>query len=905
VAGFLATGFGLAIIKYLNSLENRLERLEVEFKKAYSVSKSAIKSDLDSSVADYLFIEKPKEEFPLDKETEDQGVCNEILLDNFEQPRLNRKRAVSQARRAHLESKVCTLESSDTPTTPEWLAVDYHSKLFEYIKKQIPKIKSTLFALNPIAAIGVVILFIGVAFLLKYASTYIHFSIELRLLAVAMAGIVGSFFAWRLYQKRPVFANILQGCSIGLLFLTTYAAFKVYGLLPPMIAFFLLLGIVVYSCMLSVVHNAKSLAVLGVLGGFFSPLLISTGEGNFVLLFSYYTVLNLGILGLAWFKSWSTLNLVGFIFTFILSSLWGWQSYQPEYFYIVEFFLMLFFLFYVVIAILYASNMAKQSSRYVDAIITVGTPFITLSLQAGLVARWTYGLAWSSLAFGVFYSILALIIYRVRYPVLKRLFEVYAALALTFATAAIPLASTGSWASVSWALEGIVLMYVGIKEERMRLRFSACALEVGSGILFLMHYGPAKYIGLSVVRPYFDVIYLTAGVIGLASLICSCMWSKIDKKCNELECSAMQLLFIWGLLWWYVNGVLDIQQHSLVDQTMMACTLFFAASSALFWTVSELFRWAWLRYPALALLPMMFVLEVYSLINYLQYDNTLTEVWALSFVTLYGMLYRHEKIVAPYLSTLHNVSLLLLTCVISDSVSKALNLLGDWPSTWHYLVWGAIPSLVLFLINLQKIPYLSRFKGTCGGTLTAFIMGWIVLSYSLSGNVSPLPYIPLLNPLELLEVFALFVALSWALDNNELLSKSLDITRQAVYILFSALTFLFLNTLIVRVAHHWLSIPYTANDLWSAPAVQTSLSIFWMLLALTTTFIAARKHSRQLWFSGFALIGVVIVKLFLVDLANIGSLERILTFITVGILMLINGYISPMPPKEEQAKESL
>jgi uncharacterized membrane protein len=108
----------------------------------------------------------------------------------------------------------------------------------------------------------------------------------------------------------------------------------------------------------------------------------------------------------------------------------------------------------------------------------------------------------------------------------------------------------------------------------------------------------------------------------------------------------------------------------------------------------------------------------------------------------------------------------------------------------------------------------------------------------------------------------------------------------------------------LRSLHHWLAIPYTWNDLWASMIVQACLSIFWAAFALVVTFIAARKNSRELWFCGYALIWLVIVKLFLVDLSDTNTLERIITFIGVGVLLLINGYISPLPPRSKKSEES-
>jgi uncharacterized membrane protein len=84
----------------------------------------------------------------------------------------------------------------------------------------------------------------------------------------------------------------------------------------------------------------------------------------------------------------------------------------------------------------------------------------------------------------------------------------------------------------------------------------------------------------------------------------------------------------------------------------------------------------------------------------------------------------------------------------------------------------------------------------------------------------------------------------------------------------------------------------------SSQLVQASFSILWTLLALGTMVVATRRSLRTVWIAGAALMGVVVVKLFIVDLSGIGTVERIVSFIVVGLLMLVVGYLSPVPPKE-------
>ena len=166
---------------------------------------------------------------------------------------------------------------------------------------------------NLVVKSGVIILFFGVAFLLKYAAQRNMLPIELRLIGVAVSGVAALGCGWWLRQSKTGYGLVLQGGGVGILYLVVFAAARLYDFLPMPLSLTVMIGLVGLSGLLAVLQEAKSLAIFGVVGGFLAPVLMTTGGGSHVLLFSYYALLNAGILGIAWFKSWRELNLLGFI----------------------------------------------------------------------------------------------------------------------------------------------------------------------------------------------------------------------------------------------------------------------------------------------------------------------------------------------------------------------------------------------------------------------------------------------------------------------------------------------------------------------------------------------------------------------------------------------------------------
>src|SRR5580658_1470070 len=132
---------------------------------------------------------------------------------------------------------------------------------------------------NPIVRFGVIILFFGVAFLLRYAAEHSHLTIEDRLIGVALGALALLALGWFWRNSRRTYAMALMGGGVGVLYLTVFIAYRNYALL-----------------------NSMAFSVLGTVGGFLAPVLAATSRADQVGLFSYYAVLDLMVAGIAWFR---------------------------------------------------------------------------------------------------------------------------------------------------------------------------------------------------------------------------------------------------------------------------------------------------------------------------------------------------------------------------------------------------------------------------------------------------------------------------------------------------------------------------------------------------------------------------------------------------------------------------
>ena len=145
-------------------------------------------------------------------------------------------------------------------------------------------IKAWIFGGNTIVKAGVGILFVGLAFLAKYAAEHVSVPIEMRLAGIAAVAMVLLIVGWRLRHKRAGYAQVLQGGAVAVLYLTLFAAFRLYGVLAAGPVFAMMAAVVALSAALAILQDARALAVIGALGGFATPLLLIMMTIKFIMI---------------------------------------------------------------------------------------------------------------------------------------------------------------------------------------------------------------------------------------------------------------------------------------------------------------------------------------------------------------------------------------------------------------------------------------------------------------------------------------------------------------------------------------------------------------------------------------------------------------------------------------------
>jgi uncharacterized membrane protein len=770
---------------------------------------------------------------------------------------------------------------------------------------------------NTLVRVGVIILFFGVAFLVKYAAEKGIVPIELRLISVALGGLAMLVIGWRVRGKNAGFALAAQGGGIGVIYLTIFAAMRLYDLLPPSLAFFMLLAMCAMSSLLAVLQDSRALAILGFSGGFLAPVLTSTGEGSHVVLFSYYALLNAGILGIAWYKSWRPLNLVGFVFTFVIGTAWGVMRYRPDLYASTEPFLLLFFLFYVAISVLYALRQPINLRGYIDGSLVFGTPIIVFSLQFLLVRNMEYGLAYSAMAACVFYVLLAYAIFKfvAKYNTedgIKLICESFLSIGVVFGTVAIPLALDDQWTAAAWALEGCALIYIAIRQRRTLAYFAGFVLQAGAAWFVLQQLAHTRHAN------HWHILngaYLSALLVCVAGTLSAYLIYRHKDNIKHYTHNTDIAMLVWAVLWWLIGGGYEIDGHSYMPETLGWVQLFGVVTAILAHVLGEKLKWQYMRWLDRSLLMVMliaFVISVFELKH--PFVEWLALSWLVTYMVYIALLKRNDtQSLSAFQKIQHSVGIWLLLVVLCWEGYWWITQSLPVNSVWGITLWLLLPNLTLvgliYAVDRITWPFKQHkdlYLGSVSLPIVVYgLLAMLICAINSDGNAAPLDYLPIINPLDMALVFGFICILFWWQITKRLnLLVVIQEQRTEFKLALAAVMFVIVTSALLRTVHHWANVPYSLEDMIKSDVVQTSLTLLWSLMAVAIMIFSSKRQWRTIWLIGAGLITVVVVKLFIFDLSNVGTVERIISFIGVGILMLAVGYFAPLPTKQISVQDA-
>jgi uncharacterized membrane protein len=766
---------------------------------------------------------------------------------------------------------------------------------------------------NALAKVGVVVLFFGVAFLLSYFAEHLTVPAQAKFAGVALLGALMIGFGARLRFARRAYAMALIGGGLGVLYLTVFAALQLVPLLTPPVAFALLAVIAVLAVVLALRFDAQALAALAAFGGLLAPVLVETVSAP-VPLFAYVAVVNATVLAIAWFRAWRWLNVAGFVFTFVLGLWWGIEFYRPEYFATVEPFLILFFAAYVAVSMLNARSSAASPDPRLDAMLIFGVPIVAFALQATLVSDRPYALAWSAGVVAAVYATLWFAFRHRREAAPATLAAAHGVLAVIFATLVVPLAVDPRWTSAIWAVEAAGVYWLGCRQDSRHARGFAVLLQLATGIV-LAFQGLDTEAGTA----FANRTFLGIAAIALAGFATARFGDGREQRLADTRRSLMPLVFGWASLWWLAGGSVEAMHHVASRLEVHAALAWVAGSVAIATLLARPLRWPRLESVAVVLLPALALAIGYDLLRrHTSLNDYGWVIYPLAWALHFFVLARMESRLPPHgdspavpardplrqrLVAAHALGALLLLFQIAWEA-------GEWAAriSVHGTAWAACAHLLplaayLLMVSTadRRLPWpLATFGEAYGGVAATVVaaglgVGFVALAILHPGDATPLPYVPLLNPLDLTLLVALAALTAWGRRHAGTAPRYLQRW-------LAAGAFIVLNGVVLRTVHHWLHVPWQFDAMFASKIVQAALTLTWATAALALMLTATRRNARVVWLAGAGLLAAAVIKLFVVDLSALSGLTRVVAFLGVGALLLVIAYVAPLPPPDSDRR---
>ncbi len=374
---------------------------------------------------------------------------------------------------------------------------------------------------NLINKIGITVLVLGIAFFVKYAIDKAWINEYARVGIGVLAGCVVLLFAHRLQHQFKSFSSVLVAGAIAIFYFTITIGFQEYQIFTQPIAFTIMVGITTFSVFISLLYNRQELAVISLIGGFAAPFMVSTGEGNYKVLFSYILILDFGMLVLSFLRQWKMVHLLAFIFTIVLYGGWFFNTVNsqanPPY-YGAFLFASLFYLLFFTTAIINSIQTKNPFTSFELSRILI-LNFLFCSVGLTIFSNYHVELKGSFIiGLSTFNFIAAWILYR-KFNADKSLIYLLIGLTLTYATLAAPVQLNGNYITLFWAAESVLLLWLSQRSEFVIFRFASVIVNVLMMISLVMDwqqiYGENVSEKLSIV---FNKGFITS-IISLASFL--------------------------------------------------------------------------------------------------------------------------------------------------------------------------------------------------------------------------------------------------------------------------------------------------------------------------------------------------------------------------------------------------
>ena len=808
--------------------------------------------------------------------------------------------------------------------------------------------------------IGIIAVTFGVAFFLKFAFDQQWIGPGARIGLSALVGVVLLYVGERLRGRGlTAYAYVLSGGGILILYLADFAAYNFYHLITPPLAFMLMAAVTATAVLLSVRLDALPIAILGLIGGFLTPLLLSTGVDNEIGLFTYIALLDVGVLAVAYFKRWRSLDFLSFAGTVAMTLGWVMEFYEPAKVWTTLFFLSVFFLLYALLA-LFHNVLPGRLTRWFDVALAIANATFYFGLSYALLAQAGFDQATPATQALLVSIVFAQLFYMTwRWSPDDRLLRYsYVGAAVTFLTAAVAIQLELQWVTMVWAVEAFMLAWVGLRSGEKAARHAAIvvfAVAVGHWFFWDM---PVFAFG---VDPSFIPLLNRRALSGIVLVGALAGAASAYRRSGELELDEHERESVKTFFVLTANAValtllsLDLNDFFTARLSRQAPThsaMLGSIENARQFSLSTLWTLYAATMPALGVMRRSTLLRWAGLLlllaaigKVLVFDSTFyaaswhLPIFNLTFLT-YAMLVAALAFVAwlygrapgagePERAQIRPV--IIGTATVLALIALSLEVLGYYDRQLNRAVLtgssvdifqeGRIFTLALvwtvyatgaFLVGAWRNARAWRWGGLLLLALTTPLVLATLIYYDAAWHAL------IFN--RTLAAFAIFVAALWLIARTYGRSGA-DFEEALIVrpVAIVAANLLAIVALSAQAAGYYeakiaeelrRSLVMSESDSFAEPllnlrlAKQLSLSVVWGLYASGLLIVGQLRRLLLLRVMGLALLSLTILKVFIWDLSSLDRVYRIISFIMLGAILLVVSYFYQRSQQRAESGES-
>lgn len=813
----------------------------------------------------------------------------------------------------------------ETPLVPAEPAIasssisDKAAEIAEQMKKEVAAQRLSLelfLGTRGLAIAGCIAVLVGVIVGFKYLYEMKLITPQWQMIIVAGGGIValaiGQFTRRRGYD---IVATALAALGFAMLYAADFAAFGYYHLIGTNLAFGLGIVITAAGMLYAVRLNEIIVAFISLLGGFLSPVLLSTGENRPNTLFGYITILIGGAMACAAVRKWRSVSRLSFVGMIILYAGWFNEWYTPAMYGesipdqlpVAITWLCVFAAIYLVMPVLYELLKREVAHKGDVLLIVTNAFFCYIYLHQILFSHYRPYLALAAICLGAAHLVMMAVVHK-RCPHDKALKLALLVLGLFFVTIAIPLYLKMYAVALAWAGEGMVLTLIG-------LRYRSRIVQLASfAALTLAIFAVAKHFPLH--RDEFTFIFNNAfgsWCFVAAAYYIAHLFYRSEKENTLMFPAALlaQIMFVVSLGLFLIAACMEWHDYTIQNLVIPSHTLFtkgllvILATFMILYLLPRLKPQGMLPYAVSCFVAIItFVATLVSISDF--YKGSFTFILNSSFGSVVfvaaafyiaHLMHRHKKIRLDadesgyFAQILFSMSLIILMAAptmewYGHTRYNLIPTIGILYTKWF------IKGMVLICSTFVVLFLLPRFrpKGTLStmlATILAFITAIGTLTvfpefyagqFALFANA---PFVIGLAPLAASAIAAMLLYRGRA---------SLPFAKPLVYGYGLGIIF-FLWMLLTEEIYLYWNYPGHSALVAGIDKGQMWISILWAVYAAAVISVGLWRKLVTLRYIGLCLFTIVILKVFIYDMSTLEKIYRIAGFIVLGLVLIGVSYL--------------